>query len=204
MREFSGESVKLLDSGFSQQSRRKETPPQKTNQRSALPMLPHDANEISPGPKSPDDGRLVRPCARADFAELEAILKESGLTFVLPALPPLDAIPAFGAVAVLVCEFQRTIVGMIAWRELGGEVEILDLAIHPNYRRHGHGFFLLKTFVQNLCQSAVQKIFLEVRESNAAALALYRKLGFQISGRRPNYYRKPEENALLMTLWLRA
>jgi len=135
---------------------------------------------------------------------VEAILKASGLTFVLPAPPPLDPIPAFGTVAVLVCEFQGKIVGMIVWRDLGGEVEILDLAVHPNHRRHGHGSFLLKTFVQRLSQSAVQKIFLEVRESNVAAIALYRKLGFQISGRRPNYYHNPEENALLMTLWLRA
>lgn len=89
---------------------------------------------------------------------------------------------------------------MIAWRGLGEEAEILDLAVHPDHRRHGYASALCKNLVQRISQSAVQKIFLEVRESNVAAVALYKKFGFQISGRRPNYYRNPAENALLMTL----
>jgi ribosomal-protein-alanine acetyltransferase len=164
-------------------------------------VLPNDSKKIPPG-LPPDNRKQVRSFAPGDFAEVDAILKASRLTFVLPPRVPPDPIPALGTVAVFVCEVQKKIVGMIAWRSLGDEVEILDFAVHPNHRRQGNASFLLKNFIQYLSQSAAQKIFLEVRESNAAAIALYKKFGFQISGRRPNYYRDPEENALLMNLSL--
>lgn len=147
---------------------------------------------------------MFRPFAIGDLAEVDAILKESGLNLALPTVAPSDPVAAFGVSAVFVCEFQKKILGVIAWRNLGEEAEILDVAVSRDHRRQGHGFFLLKSFVQRLSELSVQKVFLEVRESNEAAISLYKKLGFQISTFRPNYYLNPQENALLMTLSLPA
>lgn len=167
-------------------------------------MFLDDSKEIPPGAQPPDDDRVVRPLTRPDIAEVQAVAKDSGLTFAPPPLNPGESISAVGTVSVFVCEADRKIVGMIAWRDLGEEAEIFDLLVHPNHRRHGYASCLLKDFVRHVSQSAIQKVFLEVRESNTAAIALYKKFGFQISGRRLHYYRTPEENALLMTLSLQA
>lgn len=147
---------------------------------------------------------MVRPFASGDAAKVEAILQESRLTFALPTVVPSEPVAAFGASALFVCEFEKKIVGTIAWRNLGEEVEILDIAVDRAHRRQGHGYFLLTHFVQRLSELSVHNIFLEVRESNVPALSLYKKVGFQISGLRPNYYRNPQENGLLMTLSLPA
>ena len=72
--------------------------------------------------------------------------------------------------------------------------------MHPDHRCKGNAAFLLENFLHYASQSAVKKVFLEVRESNVPAIAVYKKFGFQIYGRRPDYYRNPEENALLMSL----
>jgi len=147
---------------------------------------------------------VVRPFASGDSAEVEAILQESRLTFALPTVVPSEPVAGFGASAFFVCEFEKKIVGTIAWRNLGEEVEILDIAVNRAHRRQGHGYFLLRQFVQRLSELSVHNIFLEVRESNVPAISLYKKVGFQISGLRPNYYRNPQENAFLMTLSLPA
>ena len=80
------------------------------------------------------------------------------------------------------------------------EGHICNVAVHPAWRGQGLGEFLLRR-VLAACQSMGGKsITLEVRESNAAALALYHKLGFYEAGRRPNYYHDTGETALI--LWL--
>ena len=75
------------------------------------------------------------------------------------------------------------------------EREILNVAVANRYRRQGIGTALLQN---ELGRRAV--CFLEVRESNGAALALYRKLGFVEVGRRPQYYDAPVETAIVMKM----
>ncbi|MFA5700812.1 MAG: ribosomal protein S18-alanine N-acetyltransferase [Desulfuromonas sp.] len=77
------------------------------------------------------------------------------------------------------------------------EVEIHNIACAPAARRSGAAQRML-AYLRHWCgEHGVQHIFLEVRHSNGAALALYRKFGFSISGRRANYY-SDGEDALLM------
>ncbi len=84
--------------------------------------------------------------------------------------------------------------GFLAWRETApGEVEILNLAIHPDCRRHGLALALLGHLSSPL-------VLLEVRESNWAARALYRKAGFAEAGIRYGYYQSPPESAIVMSL----
>ncbi len=69
-----------------------------------------------------------------------------------------------------------------------GEAHILNLCIDPRYRAHGHGERLLDEMLVMARGAEVAEIFLEVRPSNAAALALYRKKGFHQVASRPSYY----------------
>src|SRR5262249_50495654 len=147
---------------------------------------------------------IFRAGQGSDALAIRSLLLESDLS--APAVGDLEAVThsRIGEILSFVCEQHGQVVGVLQWRNLSEEAEILDLAVDPNHRRHGKASFLLSKFVQHISRSAVKKIFLEVRESNAAAISLYKKFGFQIGGRRPNYYRNPEENALLMSLSLPA
>jgi ribosomal-protein-alanine N-acetyltransferase len=80
----------------------------------------------------------------------------------------------------------------------GDEGEIADLAVAPSARRRGVGGALLDRVVRDAAESEVQALYLEVRESNAGAIALYRSRGFGAVGRRRGYYRHPSEDALVL------
>lgn len=90
-----------------------------------------------------------------------------------------------------------TLVGYIGSQYAGGQSDIMNLAIAPNYRRRGAARALLSLleYVQKRRNSAA--ITLEVRESNSAAICLYENFGFHKIGVRPNYYFKPKEDALI-------
>jgi ribosomal-protein-alanine acetyltransferase len=148
----------------------------------------------------PDSGAIFRGGLPRDRAAIHALLPRSNLALPAVCDPERATRSLLGEILCFVVEKNGQVCGVLQWRDLGCEVEILDLAVDPPRRRQGHAAFLLRNFLQHASRSAAKKVFLEVRESNAAAIALYRKFGFQISGRRPHYYRNPEENALLMAL----
>jgi ribosomal-protein-alanine acetyltransferase len=148
-----------------------------------------------------DSHRLVRPGRAADAAAIRSILIESNLSAPAAGDRERQTESRIGEILTFVCEQDQVLVGVLQWRHLGEEAEILDLAVRLHDRRQGLASFLLQSFLQHFSQSSVGAIFLEVRESNAPAIALYNKFGFQITGRRPNYYRNPDEAALLMNLF---
>ncbi|MGA7522894.1 MAG: GNAT family N-acetyltransferase [Acidobacteriaceae bacterium] len=76
--------------------------------------------------------------------------------------------------------------------------ELDTLAVLPTLRRRGIGAALLGAVFSWAAAEGARRIALEVRASNAAALGLYRRLGFCPDGRRPGYYSDPEEDALLL------
>jgi ribosomal protein S18 acetylase RimI-like enzyme len=89
------------------------------------------------------------------------------------------------------------ILGFLAWREVAeDEHEILNLATAPGHRRQGVARLLLESALSEF----TGRCFLEVRQSNSAARALYRQLGFVEAGRRPEYYKDPTEPAIVMAL----
>jgi ribosomal-protein-alanine N-acetyltransferase len=138
----------------------------------------------------------------SDRDAVRAILAEADLAAPSPGDVERATHVRIGEVLTFVCERDEELVGVLEWRHLGSEAEILDLAVRIAARRHGFATLLLKTFLRQAASSGTQQVFLEVRESNTAAIALYRKFGFQVTGRRPNYYRCPDEAALLMQLVL--
>lgn len=78
------------------------------------------------------------------------------------------------------------------------EGEIADIAVDVAARRRGIGRALLDRVMADAARGGVRALYLEVRESNSAALALYHGAGFRQMGRRPGYYRQPAEDALVL------
>ena len=78
------------------------------------------------------------------------------------------------------------------------EAEILNLGVAPAQRRRGLGRALVVRLMALLADRGVRAVYLEVRESNDAARRLYQQLGFRDVGRRPGYYRRPVEDAVIL------
>ena len=98
----------------------------------------------------------------------------------------------------LVAEENGEIAGFIAVKYCLDEGEINIVAVKEKYRRKGVASALMKKEEDLLKKTGVEKLYLEVRESNAAAQSLYEKLGYKYSGTRKNYY-GGTENALIMS-----
>lgn len=98
----------------------------------------------------------------------------------------------------LVAVENDRVVGYVGSQTVLGEADMMNLAVREEYRRQGVGEKLVEALVERLSQQDAHILLLEVRVSNAPAIALYEKLGFRQVGRRPNYYFKPKEDALIM------
>lgn len=81
-----------------------------------------------------------------------------------------------------------------------GEASLNNIAIREEYRQNGAATALINTLIDILKEKDVISLTLEVRPSNAPAISLYKKLGFKACGRRRDFYRKPTEDALILTL----
>ena len=79
------------------------------------------------------------------------------------------------------------------------EGQITNIAVHPQYRRKNIATDLLCKLFKVCHDKNIRNITLEVRRSNSSAAALYEKAGFEVVGTRKNYYKKPVEDAILMT-----
>lgn len=105
--------------------------------------------------------------------------------------------PGLSHVLVSELESPSQLVGYISARQVADEAEILNLAVRGSWRRHGAGAQLLGGMLWRLLSNQVTRVYLEVRESNQAAISLYEKYGFRRTGRRRGYYCDPLEDALL-------
>jgi len=98
----------------------------------------------------------------------------------------------------LVVEQEDSVVGFIVARQVEGEWEIENIAVTGPARRCGLGTRLLGEFLNLVLERGGKTVFLEVRESNLAARALYGKWAFLEAGRRKMYYQDPPEDALIL------
>ena len=90
------------------------------------------------------------------------------------------------------------LVGYVGSQSVMGWADMMNLAVAPDYRKQGVGQALVLELIEQLKAAKVSCLTLEVRASNAPAIALYTKMGFLEVGRRPNYYRNPKEDALIL------
>jgi len=103
-------------------------------------------------------------------------------------------------VALLSAEEGERVAGYILGRFAADEMEITNLAVHPELRRRGIARALLWHLVERVRSRGIKKIFLEVRENNKPAIRLYEKFGFKKVGIRRGYYVDTGEDALVMRL----
>jgi ribosomal-protein-alanine N-acetyltransferase len=80
------------------------------------------------------------------------------------------------------------LIAYLCFRTLGDESELLNLAVHPDYRRRGVARHLLVFYIDFCRREKVRKSFLEVATENEAALHLYRSFNYRPAGRRPGFY----------------
>jgi len=109
-----------------------------------------------------------------------------------------EASGGWGGVLALVSETQGELGGVLIGRQVADEGEILNLAVRQANRRRGEGGALLEAALVELKAGGVTHVYLEVRESNSAAIGFYVGHGFSKTGKRKSYYRDPEEAAVLL------
>ena len=99
-------------------------------------------------------------------------------------------------------QWGSCLVGYAVHTQFAAECHLLNLCIDPAWQRRGFGSLLLEQTIRQARHGNCSSIFLEVRPSNRAGLALYRKRGFYIIGERPDYYRAKHgrESAIIMRL----
>ncbi len=145
------------------------------------------------------DGASVRSGTAADLKAMAAIEKSAAIDpwslsqFLESSL--LDSNRS------LVLEDDSGLLGFAIYQRVQDEATLLNIAILPARQRQGFGAQLLQSLVERLTRQGVTRLLLEVRRGNAAAIALYRRLGFVDDGVRPDYYPLPggREDALLMS-----
>jgi [ribosomal protein S18]-alanine N-acetyltransferase len=126
----------------------------------------------------------VREGTPEDFGALREILNAS--PEAAQWLPESDE--------VIVAEDGESLAGFVVWRRSApDEIEVLNIAVVPAFRRRG----IAKALLDRLPKA---EVFLEVRESNLAARRLYHAAGFHEAGLRRGYYQNPPEGAIVMRL----
>lgn len=98
----------------------------------------------------------------------------------------------------LVAEVDGIVVGYIGSEAVLDSADMMNVAVAPDYRRQGIAEALVNGLSDALRAKDIRFLMLEVRVSNAPAIALYEKLGFTVAGRRPRYYSNPREDAYVM------
>ncbi|MBB6469637.1 GNAT family N-acetyltransferase [Aminobacter carboxidus] len=142
------------------------------------------------------DSADIAPLHREDF-----VRPWSGDEF--SALLEQDTV--FGFAAREIGHGAEAPAGFVLARLAAGEAEILTIAVSRSHRRHGLGWRLMDAVLRELHAQRAEALFLEVDETNAPAIGLYRKFGFHEVGKRPNYYQSAQgaTGALVMRLDLR-
>jgi [ribosomal protein S18]-alanine N-acetyltransferase len=141
----------------------------------------------------------VRPAIQPDLPRLMEIAKHSATAaqWSQGEYAKLFAPDAGHNRTALVVEDGAEVAGFMVARQLGQEWEIENIAVSGQARRRGLGTRLLGEFLDLARERGAKEIFLEVRESNLAARALYEKWAFIETGRRKAYYENPVEDALV-------
>jgi [ribosomal protein S18]-alanine N-acetyltransferase len=97
---------------------------------------------------------------------------------------------------------SRPVLGFLVARQIAPEWELENIVVAPAARRTGLGKRLLEALLIRARETNSDTVFLEVRESNAAARSLYEKTGFELTGLRKSYYTNPQEDAVVYRLTL--
>jgi len=144
-----------------------------------------------------ESSAVIRPANPADVAAIAAIER---LTFSDPwSKREFTAVLALTHAIFLVVADQRDeVAGYAVVSCIADEAEVLNIAVSPMRQRSGLGGRVLDAAMDEARRRGASKFFLEVRESNAAARALYASRAFKEISRRKRYYQNPAEDALVL------
>lgn len=98
----------------------------------------------------------------------------------------------------LVAVENGAVCGYVGSQSVLDSADMMNIAVHPEYRNRGIACALVSELIALLKNQNVISLMLEVRVSNESAINLYKKLGFDIVGKRPRYYHNPREDAYIM------
>jgi len=138
--------------------------------------------------------------AQAVLADIPAVLAIEGVAFTDPwsVQSFRDALLQPAVYFACARSDGAAVVGYVVAWFAGGEGEITNLAVERARRRAGVGGSLLDAALEEGTRRKALAVFLEVRESNVSARRLYHSRGFEEVGRRHRYYRKPNEDAIVL------
>ena len=137
---------------------------------------------------------MIRPMTAADVPSVAALEK---LCFSDPWSVSSIASELDNPMSLwLVWEEDGTAAAYLGVQRVPPQADVMNIAVSPALRRRGIARALFAELERRLPE--IDELFLEVRASNSGAIALYRTLGFEQVGRRPNYYLDPREDALIL------
>lgn len=145
----------------------------------------------------------IRPMTAADVPrviEIAAGLEHAPLYPRSTWLGVLDPHSGPQRLALVAADPSGLLLGFTVAGLLPPQAELETVAVAAASQRSGIARRLLQSLMEKLRLAGVHEVWLEVRVSNAPALALYRSLGFHETGRRPRYYADPVEDGMLMSL----
>lgn len=142
-------------------------------------------------------GGIIR---KAVLTDAEAMAELDHLCFTVPWSRQAfeQELSANEAAFYLVATLADEIIGYAGLWAVWDEGHITNIAVHPAHRRKGLGEMLLAELIRIAEVNGIESHTLEVRASNEAAIGLYKKLGFEIMGKRKGYYPDNHEDALIL------
>jgi len=139
---------------------------------------------------------MIRNVDATDLERVRALL--ASVPEAAPWSADFSRIALYGGLSVRVAEEEGIVCGLVVFRTMADEAEILNLAVASARRRRGIGSRLMEDTLAACKTAGVKRIFLEVRDSNDAARNFYLRIGFTEVARRRKYYSEPMEDALVL------
>lgn len=145
---------------------------------------------------------IVRKAAAADIPFLMKLERETATAAHWPEHQYQSLFVPGGPRITLVLEEGHILAGFLIALRVVDEWEMENIVVAAQERRRGFASELMHSFLEIARKASAGSVFLEVRESNQPARGFYEKFGFRESGRRPGYYRNPDEDAINYRLTL--
>jgi ribosomal-protein-alanine acetyltransferase len=147
---------------------------------------------------------IIGPMRTRDVPEVAAIERDA-FRSPWPSKAFQDELrhPEIARCTVARAESKGPVAGYACCWVVDDELMINNVAVAAHARRHGAGRALMMHALREGAREGCRTAWLEVRPSNAAAIALYESLGFQVVGRRRRYYSDTQEDALVMRAFLK-